>query len=342
MNYDTLAVTLKLATSKASKTPDGLYRKELIYPGTFDHKGQFKFTVDDKLMRHWVATHELMASNGVRVPVPIDHSMSPEAKRGSLKKLAIEKNSRGIDALFGYIKFDKPEYETLAASADVSIYVPPEARDGLGNQYYRPIRHVGLTDYPVIPGLDGFEQIAASFNTGDLMNLKELAAKIGVTAEGTDEQICDAIAAAWQAKNAAPPAAPPAAPVAPAAPVMRQAMPFPRAPVAASLLGMFKENRQAKLDKLVMQGRITTAVAEKLSERYLSDDVATLALSTVEGDDGETIQFDDGFDHLMISLADNPPVVNLKSRTGTHVLPDAKKVEESSLVKNAEARKGKN
>jgi hypothetical protein len=44
--------------------------------------------------------------------------------------------------------------------------MPPKFYDGRGEEYIRPIRHVCITDYPVIPGLEPFG-IAASHRTAN-------------------------------------------------------------------------------------------------------------------------------------------------------------------------------
>ena len=146
------------------------FRKELIYanlPGesfkkkTADHDQEF--TVDEDRLDHWCNVGNTMLHNGVKVPVPLKHTDEPEKNRGQVLRFERGTNEEGREALFGVIKFRDEEAAKLAASTDVSIFVPDKpVYDGFGNEYVQPIRHVCCTDYPVIPKLGGFEAIAAS------------------------------------------------------------------------------------------------------------------------------------------------------------------------------------
>jgi hypothetical protein len=153
------AVAAAARTMPLRAAPSGrLYRKELIYVGSF-RTPHMSFDVDDRLLHHWVCTFDAMSAGGIEVPVPVEHSTDPEARRGTLVRLELSRNDRGLTALYGWLRF-RGDYDP--GDAQVSIYVPLEVTDGLGRKYFRPIRHVALTDYPVIPGLGRFEAIAAS------------------------------------------------------------------------------------------------------------------------------------------------------------------------------------
>lgn len=161
---------LKLDSDKKGLT----FRKELIYenaPGEqfvkkTDDKEQH-FTVDADRLQHWEETGNEMIRNGLMVPTPIKHTDEPERNRGRIKRFEIGTNDNGRQALFGVVEFRDAEAAKLAASTDVSIFVPDKpVYDGFGNEYRQPIRHVCFTDYPVIPGLQGFEAIAASLECG--------------------------------------------------------------------------------------------------------------------------------------------------------------------------------
>lgn len=155
-------VTLAFAESQP-----GVYRKELIYPGTFIKKDEagrpeFRLVVDDKLIDHWVKTFDRMKQNGVDVPVPIEHSEDPEDRRGTVVALKKEFNEeRGADSLYAYVTFKKGS-EDLAEHSQVSLYAPPDMEDGVENTYIRPITHVAITDYPLVPGLSRWSRAAAA------------------------------------------------------------------------------------------------------------------------------------------------------------------------------------
>jgi hypothetical protein len=81
--------------------------------------------------------------------------------------------------------------------------MPHKFHDGHGNEYVRPIRHVAITDYPVVPGLDKFKPIAAGFSLSEegtdmQPTLAELATALGVEVPdgASDEEIFQAIVAA--------------------------------------------------------------------------------------------------------------------------------------------------
>lgn len=159
------------------------FRKELIYanePGEqFVKKTEDKeqtFVVDEDRLRHWEQTGNEMIRNGLMVPTPLKHTDEPEKNRGRIKRFEIDTNEQGRTALFGVVEFRDEEAAKLAASTDVSIFVPDKpVYDGFGREYKQPIRHVCFTDYPVIPGLSGFEAIAASLECGYISDQVKLA-----------------------------------------------------------------------------------------------------------------------------------------------------------------------
>lgn len=150
-----------------TESQPGVYRKELIYPGTFikkDEEGrpEFRLVVDEKLIDHWVDTFDRMKKNGVDVPVPIEHSEDPEDRRGTVVALKKEFNEeRGQPSLYAYVTFRKGD-EKLAEHSQVSLYAPPDMEDGVENTYIRPITHVAITDYPLVPGLSRWSKAAAA------------------------------------------------------------------------------------------------------------------------------------------------------------------------------------
>jgi hypothetical protein len=198
-----------LATGDSDGT---LFRKELAYPGTFAKVNdagemEFELPVDEGLIDHWVDTFEKMRANGVDVPVPIGHDTSPEKRRGTIERLAKEPSEapgrEGQPALFCYVRFKTPEVAAELKDSNVSLFMPPTWTDGMKRRYIRPIRHVAITDYPVIPGLSPFQEVAAGFElsqSGDSsmpMSTAELAKRMGITLEaGEDPAEC--ILKAWE------------------------------------------------------------------------------------------------------------------------------------------------
>ena len=180
-----------------------IFRKEVIYPGHFEKrdpttkKTEVEFDVTQDMIKNWVKQHERMRAKGIDVPLPVQHSTDPEDRRGTVLRLAKEFNpERGVDCLYMYVRFRDRKAEKLAGTTQVSLFSPPDFVDGEGNEYSRPIRHVALTDYPVISGLDDFKVIAASFggnfNTPketDMTSLVAVAKRLGLKPRKSDDAL---------------------------------------------------------------------------------------------------------------------------------------------------------
>ena len=166
------------------RIPEGeqslVYKKEMIPVGTFKKDG-YQWTVTEPLLQHWKKTEDRFQEKGITTPVPLEHSFDPQATRGESLGYVVEQNSKGVPALFGYLKFADDEAAKLAKTANVSVFVPPEWSDGHGEHYVRPIKHVALTAYPIIPGLGKFQAIAASFVEGNPdMSIIAIAQQLGI------------------------------------------------------------------------------------------------------------------------------------------------------------------
>lgn len=330
-----------------------LYRKQLAYVGQFVKStagGDQPFEITEADIDHWALTHDELTAAGIEVPLPIEHTTDPEKRRGTVVKIEKGLDSKGRQSLFMLSRFRDAEAEKLASTANVSIYVPPSFKDGKGRVFTRPIRHVALTDYPVIPELDGFQTIAASF-VGELSmaidwSAIQTALDLPEGVELTDANAVEVILTAIAAMKAKPgeekkpdekagdkpgekPGEKPAGTPPAATP------PAPK-PIAASFVRMLKDNRSLKLDRLMAEGKLVKAARDKIEKEHLSD--GSLALS-LESENGEV-----AFDSLIATLSALPPCVPLKERTGAQVLAlsnpgganeDDKK---GSVVKAMEAR----
>jgi hypothetical protein len=333
---------------EALRLSDGnplLFRKELIYTGAFvkkNGKAEQHFDVDLPLMLHWQQTFDRMRSDGVTVPIPKEHTADPDARRGELVRLHVGKNADGIDALFGDVLFDSPEAVAKSKNCDVSIFVPPEytlgRKDSAGNvvTYDRPIRHVAITDYPVIPKLGKFETIAASFVDAKeprKMDMKKLAATLKIDVAGMDDTAIEAAInttiekmvadlATLSASNK-PAEKPPAKPAE-----------KPRT-ISASLVEVVAGSRETSLNALVAERRITTAVADKLKAEYCNREALTLSLSADEATE-------DGFATILGALKLNAPNGSGAEKTGPQVLElsasQLNSVVENPLLADADAR----
>lgn len=345
-----------------------VYRKELVYPGHFVKKNdqgevEFELPVDDTLMDHWVATFKKMQEEGVEVPLPIEHTTDPEQRRGTVVDLKKEPNpERGENALYAYVKFRDAKAADLAKTAQVSLYSPPDFTSGKGTKFVRPIRHVALTDYPLIPGLEGFEAIAASHvlradeftEEEDEMNpLVALAERLGIDLSGVDtndeEAVAQAIEDAWNADDSMieedpldeaeglgdemsfdefPEEEEEEDPLVSAS-IRRSSQPAVQ--VAASIVNQVAKARKTELDALVRDGNISPAARDRLARQYADPKKVELVLSNEQrGRPG------DGFDGIVLALSQNGVQRNYGERTGAQHDPGAGT--KSPLIADAERR----
>ena len=265
------------------------YRKELIKVGQYvkDSVG-LAFEVTADTLRHWKETFDRWIKNGNKVPIPLGHSAAddPGKNQGWVRGMFVEG-----DSLVGILELANPE---LALTTDVSIFVPVDHTDGTGEKYDQPIAHVALCTCPVIPGLEGFQQLSLSL--GDVtMSLKEKLAKALDVAADSDE---DAIMKAFEAVKAKG---------------NNQDVELAHTtPTKASapLVKLVCENRSGKVAQLVSAGLLTPAAKTAIEEQYMKPEAVSLSLSG---------GWDDGFDFLVKIIAENQPVP-LVVRTGVQLL----------------------
>lgn len=342
------------------------YWKEVIYADHFVKRqpdgSDFKFSVDLRALNHWRDTTKSMLANGVDIPMPLEHTNDPTKNRAFVRDARTGVNAKGLANLEVLTEFVDAEAEKLAASCDVSVFVLPEYKDGKGNHYRVPIRHVAFTNYPVIPGLEKFQSIAASADLGgyDPMavsaQLTNLATKIGLnlSAATDDSAATDLIVSAFaqlRAKTAQPqpgqpggaPPTPTGAPAAhPAAPAMGGASDAPGLPagVLSQMSSLMAENRTNVLGGLVRAGNITKACHDDLVKSWCAPEQIALGLSEAHGKAAQ-----DAFTSLVESLKKNTSHSPGQERTGPNsgvlALSDGLKGEGGSgnaVTRNAERR----
>lgn len=324
-----------ICSGNSEETPSKLYRKELIHVGEYVKEvDNTHFAVTLSILEHWVNIFHLFLANGIKVPVPSSHFGD---NNGYVRELSVEGES-----LYGVLELFGEDADKLAKTNDVSIYAPVEWVDGTGHIYSYPILHVALTPYPVIPGLQEFEAIAASFlarketNKMDWSKIKEaLGIEPDVTDENAEGLILSAISTVsdrvteleevkktleegkttLEAENK----------------TLRLSN-EPKEPEPI-LLKLATENVDNKLSGLVAAGRITPAVRDKLRMLFIGADSGALKLSLTRGQT-------DICDGVVIALGENDPVL-LAEQTGQQDLQlsdPAQKVSESPVVKDAEQR----
>lgn len=326
---------LRLTTPAAKQVKGLTFRKEVIYVGTFfapqpDGTRQ-KFSVELADLKRWKQSVDLQLERGVLIDVPKGHTTDPEASKGKVVGATVDKNSRGEDALFLDIQFADAESAKLAKTTQVSIFSPPEWQDGLGNTYSRPIRHVALTQQPVIPKLDAFTLIASLDEGSDQMNLlQQICDQIGIPYEpdADDQTLADLIVAAFN-EGAEPEGdeelpeddMPADEELSDDEPVLEDEEEEDTAlslslPVRRQIIA----GRTARVDLLLSQQKITPAQGKQLKAKFC----------------GNSLSLSDSFDSTMDVLALSEPR-KTGSRTGAQ-LHQGSSLTTNPLLKDAERR----
>ena len=265
---------LQLQTFPACQAGLNRFRKELIKVGHYVKAStDQKFNITKQTLEHWVNEFNRWVTNGNKVPIPPGHDKAndPTLNQGWVESLFVEG-----DSLFGILELLNPE---LAKVTDVSISVPAEVIDGKGNKYVNPIDHVALCVDPVIGGLEGFDKLSLSNGEQSMELLKKIAKALKLSKDNpTEEEVLLALGTA----------------IAPAK--KKEDVTVSSNP----LVKLVGENREIKLSGLLKAGRITPAIKELISEKYVKVEALTLELSSGK-DDG-------AFDFLFNILASNSPV----------------------------------
>jgi hypothetical protein len=331
--------------STSDGKPMRRFRKELIRTGTFRKpKDGLEFAVTRGTLDHWALTFSQMRDAGRRVPVPIGHLNpgDPRNNCGWIHDMFVED-----DRLVGIVDLYGDEGLKLAATSDVSIYAEPEFDEPAGGTYKWPILHVALCTDPVVPGLGEFTIAASQGKPAATIPILTLSMEAPMPdpnvpaapatpatpsgpspAEAIKESFKKAIIAAIDDPGLDMMATlaaikkilkdqekvmgiiDPKAPTADATPAdAGQA-------VAASLstspgpviLGIVRENRTLRLDKLAVAGKLTPPQRKSIEAQCLTDEAIALSLSSKS----------DPFASMCALLEAGPSITG--ERTGAQVL----------------------
>ena len=283
-----------------------VYDKQHLYEGRFQQNST-QFDITEDALYHFAAETNRYIDSGNKVNLPLEHTVDPEKNRGHCFDFYVRRDSKNRLALFSKVQFRDEEAAKIARTASTSIFSPPKFTDGSGNEFVRPIRHVALTDYPVVNSLDGFEVIAASLvvpplpKKGKDMAILDLAAKIdGLSlSENADDSIAersiiDFIAALngkvvelSETKKEYEKY------------VMENPKKADPVRISAAQKKMLADNRDMKLSKLVEANKITPAVKKSIRDIYCTESALTLVLSHDQ---------DDSFDELVMALSENDAI----------------------------------
>ncbi len=298
-----LNMTLQLATKPATviSAPDQgqkrltRYRKELIKVGQYvKTSAGLAFSVTLDTLHHWQTSFDRWIKNGNKVPIPLGHGAAgdPGKNQGWVRSMFVEG-----DSLIGILELSNPE---LALTTDVSIFVPVDHIDGRGQKYDQPIAHVALCTDPVIPGLEGFQQLSLSLGEVTMTLKEKLAKSLGVAADTDEDALIKAFEAVKTAgavidkSNKQDVLLAQAAQTAPSSPIIK----------------LVCESRGVKVSNLVSAGLLTPAAKTAIEDQYMKPEKVSLSLSG---------GWDDGFDFLVQMIAENHPVA-LGAKTGAQLL----------------------
>ena len=296
--------------------------KQIIYVGTFyQEKDDEWFNVDESDIDNWIDEFARYTGNGNEVPLPEEHDFLPSARKGTILGFDKKIDDQGRLSLFAKVKFKDAEAKDTFSEAQVSLYSPPQFTDGRGNSYRRPITHVALTDYPVVPDLGKWRTIAASAivqKKGKPM-LKQLALSLGlqVPADSSDEAISSLIGQHFSTlSETLKTNQETITKLSKDLETAKASTPTDPEPVSisAGIMDMARESRQLKLSRLVENSKISPNVKDRLEEIFVKDD-NTLTLSLSRKDASKK----DVFDSLVDALSSNE-VVNKKEKTSAQVL----------------------
>jgi hypothetical protein len=130
---------------------------------------EYKFKITPQILDHLALSVDVQRQNSVEIPYAKQHKgwELAENRWGDIVGSSRKRNSKGKDALYLHVKFSDEEAKKVGLRSNVSVGVPPLSYDGLGRRYTNPLRHLAATSAPVVPGLDPWQAIAASFESPD-------------------------------------------------------------------------------------------------------------------------------------------------------------------------------
>jgi hypothetical protein len=315
--------------AKPSEQPCAYLWKDVIRVGRYRHPARrFVVHVNRRRLDHWSRTFRRMSRNGVRVPIPADHSPAAADNRGYVIEM-----KRVADRLMALCHFIGADAVRDAGRNEVSIGVAPTFVDGKGLIYRDAIVHVALTPVPVVPEQGPFiaaENFSAdskaqrcvfaampgaapagvlTFSAAQLIGRADMAQNMLPCSDQTlsalhdlvpglievpDEQKLEQVLQYIQSLAADADQAEPPQTLSRAAPEMD--------PVLEQAL---LESIKSKRDLCVSRGALTPAVADVLLSRLLpatpSDGVLTLSRGQTDG--GATLALS-----IFTALADNRPL----------------------------------
>lgn len=138
---------INLATPKGAKVDGDWY--ELAYAGNFIHPVTRKpFVLGKATFASWTKYFKYLTGKGNTIPIVKNHSTDPTQRLGTLEDVRETDNS-----FWGKIRYNSDEIKLSVKDASFSVGIAHEVTDFLGEKFDSILLHVGVTDYPVLKGL---------------------------------------------------------------------------------------------------------------------------------------------------------------------------------------------
>jgi hypothetical protein len=135
-----------------SGLPAFYYWKDAIRVGTYAHpSGRYALEVTRQKLDGYARTFAAMRSNGVGVPILMDHAPTAAATLGWI--VAVRRDG---DRLLELHQFLGEQARDTGLRNHVSLGIDPDFVDGRGVRYGEAIVHSAVTPVPVVPGQEPF------------------------------------------------------------------------------------------------------------------------------------------------------------------------------------------
>ena len=331
----------------SSSTGELTYEKELAYVGDFYKASEdLEFSITEEFIDHWCRSENSMSMAEMEIPLPSKHTEESGFKKGKVSSFSKKIDSQGRTGLFGKVAFDNQEAADKFKNSGVSIYVKKDVTVPTTKEFITfPVTHVALTDYPVLPGMDSFTEVAASLNAepaftknlfkkeGDKMNhVLKLAETLDIDVEDAEDaatkisgkfkELSDTVVSlSDEIKAIKKPEE------------KKKDLPV----ISASMFDMMQENRENKITKLLEEGYVTPAQVKDVEAKYLNKEAIVLALSS----EGDTDDFNWFYKN---ALKGGKNALHGDGETGLQVeetilsLSDIQDPKKNSLLKTIESR----
>jgi hypothetical protein len=143
---------------RVNDLPAFYYWKDAIVVGSYIHpQGRFSLQITRDKLDGYTQTFAKMKTNGVNVPILMDHNTSAAATLGWIVDV-----KRDGDRLMELHQFLGETSRDIGLRNKVSLGIDPDFVDGTGTRYGEAIVHSAVTPLPVVPNQGEFEAMCLS------------------------------------------------------------------------------------------------------------------------------------------------------------------------------------